>query len=435
MRRAGNGAESSNLSSSAMKKIAIVGGGVAGMTAAHFLVQKGHKVTLHEKESVLGGHAHTAIARFGDVEVPVDTGFMVFNPPKYPRFVELLKELNVKSRRAPMLFSVSIEGEVEYSSQVPFGLFADWKNLFRPSYYVFLLEILKFFYVGRRVVAGARSAPATLTEFLDEHHFSERFRQHFLYPMLGAIWSASVSEIPQFPTLALLRFLDNHQLLNAIGQPKWQTIVGGSRVYVDALEKKLREKGVHIYVSSPTHTVIRTGEGVLVTTALGAELFDAVVCATHAPDTMRLLTDAVQEEKEALAHFVYTINTCVLHTSPQFLPKRRAAHASWNYHAAHALEPSHTLALTYYMNILQNIPLKYPLFVTLNPSPAQPIPAAQVLETYTYMHPLYTPASLVGQKALTQLQGKNKVYFAGAYMGSGFHEDGVESAYQIAQLL
>lgn len=403
------------------QKVAVIGAGISGLSAAYFLAPHAH-VTVFEEDDRLGGHANTAHITLGQSHIDVDTGFMVYNPIRYPHLMALFRELDVPSVSTVMSFSVSIPGVVEYSSDLT-GLFGDLRQTLRVDYIAFLLEILRFNRTAKRLLRNADAPEGmTLGAFLKARHFSHRLTEQYLYPMMGSIWSAPVSAIAEFPALESLRFLDNHLLLNIFGKPQWRTVRGGSRVYVEKLSQHLRSEGVILHTNAPVVAIRRENGSVIVRTDR-EHLFDSVVCATHADITLSLLSDASDEERDALSRFRYSSNSTYLHTDTSFMPRRRSAWASWNYHGQ---RDSSRVSLTYYMNALQHIPRSAPVFVTLNPERA---PAhGTVYGQYRYSHPIFDAGAGAAREKVEKLQGARATYFAGAYLGYGFHEDGIASA-------
>jgi uncharacterized protein len=409
-----------------MMKIAIIGSGVSGLTSAYLLAEKAD-VTLYEANSELGGHANTHTAIIDGKHIPVDTGFMVYNPERYPNFVELLKRLDVKSQDTEMTFSAYIPDEVTYVSYFPRGIFVDIKNLFRIRFLRFLLEIVRFRKISLKVLEDKSiSNDVSLEDYFKKNNFSSDLYSWYLVPQLSAIWSCpDKNKIAQFPALSTLVFLNNHKLLSQF-QPTWKTIVGGSVEYVTKIESYLSEKQVLIHKNTPVMKVTRTETGAIVESSVGQIQYDLVVFATHAKEAKEILSDKTPEEEAALSCFGYSKNTTVLHSDARLLPKNKKAWAAWNYAVHKENLTDEKIVFTYNMNILQHIDKKYPLYVTLN-SPIE-IEKKLVHGMFDYEHPVYNLDSLRGQKLVSELQGKNKILYTGAHLGFGFHEDGVVSA-------
>ncbi len=409
-----------------MIRIAIVGGGVAGLASAYLLSGKA-EITLYEQGSKLGGHANTQIAKINGQEIETDTGFMVYNPDQYPNFIALLKRLEVESVDTKMTYSVEIPGEVAYMSQFPVGIFADLKNVFRPRYLLFLFEILRFKKVSRELLASNLvNRETSLSDYLLENKFSQDLYNWFLMPLLAAIWSCpDKKQIANFPAHSILVFLNNHKLLNNM-QPTWKTIVGGSQKYVNKIEEYILAGGAKIFKSTPVESVLRTEGGVSVTSSQGTFEYDYVVMATHADITSQIIKDKSPEESAALACFSYSDNTTVLHSDPSFLPANSRTNAAWNYSVYKNNDQDGKIVFTYNMNTLQHIDKCNPVLVTLN-SPIE-IKEELIHGSFNYQHPIYNLKAIEGQALIKGLQAKNKILYAGAHLGYGFHEDGVVSA-------
>lgn len=410
-------------------RIAIVGGGISGMGAAYLLAPHA-SVKLYESEPTLGGHANTALIRHEGKEIAVDTGFMVYNPSRYPYFVALMKALEIESVETSMSFSVSIPGTVEYSGEIT-GLIHNISQLLRGDYVRMLYDIVRFNRAAKRFLRDPQADTGLLLgDFLAKNAFSKPFSEWYLFPMMGSIWSAAPETIQSYGAYDSFRFLDNHLLLNILNRPRWRTVKGGSRAYVSALQKVLEKEAVGIKTDTPVLSIYRTGSGATVRTKHEEETFDRVIMATHADTALALIKDASEEERSALGSFSYSENTTVLHNDTSFMPRSERVWASWNFHAT---ANKKAVSLTYCMNKLQHIPETCPVFVTLNP--VKQIEEDAVYSTYSYSHPLMNAQAHEGQRALKALQGKNHTYFAGAHFGYGFHEDGLVSAVDVVKAL
>lgn len=409
-------------------RIAVIGAGVSGLTAAYVLA-RAHDVTLFEKDSRLGGHAHTHQVALSGRLWPADTGFMVFNPGTYPNFIRLLSQLGIASRDSDMSFSVRCRRcQLEFSSVGLRGLFAQPARLASVTHWRMLADVLRFFRSGRRALETGSAEGATLGEFLERGQFGAGLIRHFVLPMGAAIWSAPGADIRQFPAVSFLRFLDNHGLLHATNQPVWKTIVGGSVRYVAALAERL---GAGVRVATPVQTVARDEAGVTVATANGsAHRFDRVVIATHANEALALLGDPSREETAALSQFRYSENDTWLHSDDRLLPRTAAARASWNCELADCSQDAAAVSVTYDLNRLQGHTPGQSLLCSLNP--LGPIQGA-VHARMTYSHPVLDGAAFSGQAAVARLNGTRHTFYCGAHLRNGFHEDGVMSALAVTK--
>jgi predicted NAD/FAD-binding protein len=422
-------------------KIAVVGGGVSGLVTAHVL-GRDHDITLFEADDRLGGHAHTVEVEVDGTQHAVDTGFIVYNEANYPGFVALLDELGVASQPTSMSFSVTDDASgLQYRGSNLRSLFAQRRNLRRPEFIGLLLEIVRFNRAARRLVAherpwsGSDRLPRVsddetepIETFLARGNYSRAFVEQFLVPFGSAIWSADPATFTQFPMRSYARFMRNHGLLDLGSRPQWRTITGGSRAYVAALADRLAGRA---RVGTPVHKIVPRPEDpepcVELLTDRGLELFDRVVVAAHSDQALRMLAEPTPEERAVLAAISYQPNTVTLHTDERLLPSNPRARASWN---AWVDRAGRRATVTYWMNSLQHIESSRPLLVTLNRADA--IDPARVLGHFEYSHPVFDTRALQAQRRRHEIQGTRGVFFAGAYWGYGFHEDGVQSALEVA---
>ncbi len=404
--------------------IAIIGAGISGNTAAYLLAQQ-HEVTLFEANDYAGGHAHTHDILVDGVPVTIDTGFMVFNKRTYPNFCRLLDELGVESRPSDMSLSVQVpHANLEFQGSSLSGLFAQRRNMFRPKFWRLLSEIKRFNQLATVYATTEHDGEQTLGELLDEWRINRELRDWYLTPMTAAIWSAPPSAIEALPAYFILGFYRNHGLLQLSDRPQWRTIVGGARVYVEAL---LKSPNIRLRLSAPIREVVRTRSGVELTTSAGStESFDTVLLACHADQALRMLADATTDERRILSAFPYQPNEAVVHTDPTVMPRRGRAWASWNYTAGPTDAGERSVTVTYHLNRLQGFASPRPVFVTLNP--LTPIRDEHIIKRLQYTHPAYSVASVAAQREHTMINGRGGMYFCGAYWGYGFHEDGVRSA-------
>lgn len=408
------------------KRIAIVGGGISGLSAAYYL-SACHDVTLFEAEPRLGGHARTVLAgKNGDQ--PVDTGFIVFNYVTYPHLTRLFRDLGVPVIKSHMSFGASIDnGALEYGLNSLTAIAAQKRNLLRPSYYKMIADIIRF---GKRAELAAKCDDKTIGELVDELGLGTWFRDNYLMPMCGAIWSTPVDDVDGFPAKSLVQFFRNHALLAGLKEHQWWTVKGGSIEYVRRLEAALVGRGCCIRKGTPIANVHRTRDDVVVTDAGGKKAqFDDIILACHSDQALRIIgSGATPTEAEALGSIRYQPNTAVLHCDTNQMPKRRACWSSWAYRSQDG-----AIGVTYWMNKLQSIPEDDPLFVTLNPSAE--IPEDKIYDRAEFSHPVFDKAALEAQARIRAIQGQNRTWFAGAYNRHGFHEDGIASAMRIVRMM
>ena len=401
-------------------KIAVIGTGIAGNVAARELHRE-HDITVYEAASHVGGHTHTHTVEVDRRRVNVDTGFIVFNRRTYPLFDGLLERLGVASQESSMSFSVRCEATgLEYNGTDLDGLFAQRRNLVRPSFLGMVADILRFNREAPRLLDHA-SGEKPLGEFLDAGRYGRAFRDQYLVPMGAAIWSTDPARMLAFPARFFVRFLHNHGMLSVNDRPVWRTVTGGSARYVERLVAPFRNR---IRLETPIDWVRRVPGGVLVKPRGEAPArYDAVFIACHSDQALRLLADPTPAERSVLGAIEYSENEAVLHTDERLMPRSPRAWAAWNYHRTD--DPGARVALTYNMNILQRLETSRPLLVTLNGGDR--IDPDRVLKRMTYHHPLFTPASVAAQARQAELN-RNRTFFCGAYWRYGFHEDGMWSA-------
>jgi predicted NAD/FAD-binding protein len=412
----------------ARPRVAVIGAGIAGLSAA-WLLRDACEVTLFEAERRLGGHADTQEVEIAGQRIAVDTGFIVYNELNYPNLVGLFESLGVATEPSDMSFGVSIgDGRLEYAGGAWLQLFAQKRNLVRPRFLAMLRDAVRFYREAPRRLSHADEA-LTLGAFLAREGYGSAFVHDHLLPMGAAIWSASVEGMREFPACAFVRFFENHGLLRLSGRPRWRTVSGGSRRYVARIAAALDGR---VATGRAVLAVTRDDAGVVVHLADGsAQPFDRVVLAVHGDVALRLLGRPSAAERAVLSQVRYQDNAMVLHTDKTLMPRRRAVWSSWNYLARGPADHRREVAVTYWMNRLQNLRTARPLFASLNPFRAPRADA--VLIEKTYRHPQYDPAMLRAQALLPTIQGRDKVWFCGAWCGYGFHEDGIASAIAVAR--
>lgn len=407
--------------------IAVIGSGISGLGAA-WLLSLGHRITLYEKEDRLGGHSFTVAVPGGGA---VDMGFIVYNEPNYPNLTALLRELDVSSQASDMSFAVSMDnGRLEYAGTSLGTLFAQRRNLASPRFWSMLRDLVRFYRAAPGLLARSDIDSLSLGDVLEAGGYGESFVRDHLLPMGAAIWSTPAAEMRAYPASSFIRFCDNHGLLRVSGRPRWRTVAGGSRRYVEAIAAQIRGA---VRLNRAVATIRREGGAVRIEDRSGeSRLFDHVVIAAHADQALAMLADASAEERRLLSAFSYQRNLAVLHTDASLMPRRRKVWSSWNY-LSNGRE-SGAVTVTYWMNRLQPfLPASPDLFVTLNP--AHPPREGSILRSVLFDHPVYDRGTMAAQRSLWSLQGERNTWFCGAYFGAGFHEDGLQAGLAVAEAL
>jgi predicted NAD/FAD-binding protein len=408
-------------------RIAVVGGGVAGLTAADRLAAQ-HDVVLFEAEARLGGHAHTVDVPGPTGSMAVDTGFIVFNRATYPNFVRWIDGLGVRTVDTDMSFSVRSDArDFEYGSAGLNALFAQRRHLVSPRFHRLWRDILRFYRESRELLKPER-AEERLDDYVRRGRYSAAFIDDHLLPLVGAVWSSNRAGAREFPARLLVRFFEQHGFLRAGRGLRWLSVAGGSREYVGAVERRLRGR---VRLNSPVSAVVRAESSVWVESPSGRETFDHVVLACHADQARRLVQRPTVQEQDILAPFVFQPNEAILHTDRRMMPRHRRAWAAWNYHLDD--HESAGACVTYWMNRLQSLPGPKQLFVTLNRRHA--IDPEQVIASFDYAHPCFTPASARAQGRHAELIDHHGLSYCGAWWRNGFHEDGVVSALSVCERL
>ena len=408
-------------------RIALVGSGISGLSAA-WLLSRRHDVVLYEADDRLGGHTDTHDVDVDGQALRVDTGFIVHNPIHYPLLTRLFDELGVASQETTMSFSVQDAGSgLEYNATTLDTLFCQRRNLASPRFWGMLRDLTRFYREAPALLDLAGHGP-TLGNYLREHRYGDAFRDQHLVPMASALWSSPAAGILDFPAKYLVQFMANHHMLQLTGRPPWRVVRGGSRTYVEAMAARW---DVRVRLRTPVLGITRDAHGALVRCDAGSERFDHVVLACHSDQALALLDDAHPDERDILGAIPYQANETVLHTDARLLPRHRKAWAAWN--AYLPADPAQACTVSYCMNLLQGLPTRTPLVVSLNRS--HDIDPATILVRRNYHHPVYTPASVAAQSRKARIQGVRRTWFAGAYWGWGFHEDGIRSGVEVARAL
>jgi predicted NAD/FAD-binding protein len=418
-------------------KIAVIGAGISGLSCAYRLVQGGAEVSLYEAGSYFGGHSNTVDVTLDGATFGVDTGFLVFNDRTYPNLIALFAELGVDTAPSDMSFSVKLPlGEqagartLEWAGSNLNTVFAQRGNLLRPRFLRMVRDILRFNKQATELAIGGVMPSISLGDFLAREHYSEQFRAWYLLPMAACIWSCPSDQMLAFPVATFIRFCHNHGLLQVSDRPQWRTVRGGSRHYVDKLLAAIPGKRL----ATPVTSVTRAEGGarsVRVATAHGAEYYDHVVLACHSDQSLALLGDVRDDERAVLSAVRYQPNRAVLHTDASCLPQKRSAWSAWNYQSNAA--PTPQVCVHYLLNMLQPLPCKTPVIVSLNPID-EPDPTT-VLASFDYAHPVFDEGAVAAQARLATFQGSQNTWFAGAWTGYGFHEDGLKSGLAAAAAL
>ena len=419
------------------QRVAVIGSGIAGLSAAHHLNQH-VDLSLFEAGSYFGGHTHTVDVALptaqGTVTHGVDTGFLVYNQRTYPGLIGLFESLNIRTAASDMSFSVQARWDdtgkvLEWNGANLNSVFAQRSNLLRPRFWGLLSDIMRFNQLATDLAksAEADALAQPLQQFLDEHRFGTAFRQGYLLPMLGCIWSCPTTQMLQFPVATMVRFCDNHGLLQVNNRPPWFTVAGGAKHYVQAITEPIIDKRLN----TPVLGIARDEQGVQVRTAQGVEHFDHVVLATHADQSLDLLERPSNDEQALLGAIRFQANRAVLHTDTRVMPKRRLAWAAWNYQRTQDDSENARVCLHYWLNRLQPLPFKQDVIVSLNPTSA--IDPTTILGSYDYDHPVFDLPAIAAQSKLPRLQGQLRTWYAGAWMRYGFHEDGYQAGLAVAK--
>jgi predicted NAD/FAD-binding protein len=418
------------------KRIAIIGTGISGLTSA-YLLNKANDIKVYEANDYIGGHTATKNIVVNNTHYAIDTGFIVYNEWTYPNFIKLMQTLQVDTQATEMSFSVkNLKTKMEYNGNTINSLFAQRRNILRPSFWRLVLDIVKFNKLCKAHIAENKETDnITLQAFIAKHKLSEIFTQNYILPMCAAIWSTSLEASANFPLSFFLKFFNHHGLLNITNRPQWFTIIGGSNQYVGPLTESFKPK---ISLNDAVKSVVKTENGVEIVSQKGEEIFDEVIFACHSDQALRMLSAQPQENinlpaySDILAAIPYSMNEVVLHTDTSILPARPLAWASWNYEIAGAkTEAARPAAVTYNMNILQCLKSDTTFCVTLNNT--QAISPDKILGTYHYAHPQFSPQMVKAQERRDEICGKEGIHFCGAYWYNGFHEDGIRSSLDVCK--
>lgn len=419
-------------------KIAVIGSGIAGLSCAYRLATSGQDVTLYEANSYFGGHTNTVDVTLEGQTYGVDTGFLVFNHRTYPTLVKLFEELDIDTVATDMSFSVKLPiaaragmRTLEWAGASLDTVFAQRRNLLSPRYLRMLRDILRF---NRQATALAQDGDVnqiSLGYFLEKYRYGEEFRDWYLLPMAGCIWSCPTEKMLAFPVSSFIRFCHNHGLLQVSNRPQWRTVQGGARHYVE----KMLAAIPHKHLRTPVTGITRQRHGarcqIQLETGNSAHLYDHVVMASHSDQSLRMLKDPSPQESKYLAAIKYQPNQAVLHTDASLLPHNRKAWSAWNYQSSGG--SGQQVCVHYLLNQLQPLPFKTPLIVSLNPITAPA--AASVIKSFDYSHPLFDARAVEAQRQFSRVQGQLNTWYAGAWLGYGFHEDGLKAGQEVARAI
>lgn len=410
-------------------RIAVVGAGISGLGAAYALRGE-HDVTLYEADHRLGGHTHTVDVTLDGMTYPVDTGFLVYNERTYPQLIKLLAELAIPTAKSDMSFGLSVKrpgrGTLEWAGGNLDTVFAQRRNLLSPRFIAMLRDILRFNRHATRIALAEDALDElSLGEFLEQHHYGEPFRSWYLLPMAAAIWSCPMATMLDYPIATFARFCHNHGLLQINRRPQWYTVQGGARQYVQRIAAALGDVRADDAVLAVERDA--SARQVIVTSGSGTVRYDQVVLACHSDQSFALLKDADADERAVIGEVRFQTNRAILHTDLRLMPEHRKVWSSWNYLSAGSSEVS----LTYLLNKLQPLPFSTPLLLSLNPL-AEP---SGVIKEIEYSHPIFDRRAIAAQRRIADIQGRRQVWFAGAWTGYGFHEDGLTSGLNVAHAI
>jgi len=408
------------------RRIAVIGSGISGLVSA-YLLSDSYDVSLFEANNYIGGHTNTVSFDLDNEHYSIDTGFIVFNKKTYPNFCKLLDTLNVPVQLSEMSFSYrSLKSGFEYNGHNLNSLFSDRLNLFKPSFYRFIKDIVSFNDDAKKFISKDQCHSISIKEFLTTHSYSAKFIDGYLVPMMSAIWSKNKEDTLNCSAYFIFKFYENHGLLDVYNRPPWYVIANGSHSYIPPMINKFKDK---IYLNTKIESITREPNHVILKSADNEFRFDSVVIATHSDQALKLLAKPTEEEVQVLSAIKYTENDVVLHTDDKIMPVRKLSWASWNY----LDDGNANSTLTYYMNRLQSIKSRNNFFVSVNLS--REIDHSKVIKSFKYSHPCLDMTAIKAQKQIDLINGLNNTYYVGSYWGYGFHEDGVSSALKTCRLL
>ena len=414
-----------------MKKIAVIGSGISGISAVFYLNKMNYDVSIYESNNYFGGHTNTQELEIDGVKSPVDTGFLVHNDRNYPNLIDFFNELGIKTFPSEMSFSVMRKSDgITWAGSNLLTIFAQYRNIFSLRFHKFLMEVLRFNKLSREYLSECEGKlELTLEDLLLEKNYSKDFKIWYLLPMGGCIWSCPKNELLKFPAFTFLKFCLNHGLLQIYNRPKWKTVLNGCNTYVDKVLEGIEKK----FLNEPVLEIIPQDGKLNVTTDQRIVNYDYCIICTHPPETLKMLKNCDPQTKDLLRKFKFQENKAVLHLDDSVLPDKKIAWSAWNYTSTKSDDGKDKVSVSYLINKLQPLPFKEPVIVTLNP--VTKINNNKIIKTISYQHPLFSTESIVAQDQINNIQGSNGIYFSGAWMRYGFHEDGILSTKKVIKKL
>jgi len=406
-----------------MKKIAVIGSGISGISAAYYLNKLKYDVSIFESNDYFGGHTNTQELEINGVKSSVDTGFLVHNDRTYPNLIDFFNELKIETTPSEMSFSVMRKSDgITWAGSNLLTIFAQYRNLFSLRFHKFLMQVIRFNKFSKEYLSECEGKlELTLEDLLLEKKYSKDFKKWYLLPMGGCIWSCSKNQLLKFPAFTFLKFCLNHGLLQIYNRPKWKTVLNGCNTYVEKVLNRIEKK----YLNEPV-LEIKSQDGKLkVSTDQRSEKYDFCIICTHPPEAIKMLKDSDAQTKDLLYKFKFQENKAVLHLDESVLPDKKIAWSAWNYTSTKSDDGKDTVSVSYLINKLQPLPYKESIIVSLNP--VTKIKNDKIIKTIFYQHPLFSTESIIAQEKMDNIQGSNGIYFSGAWMRYGFHEDGIFS--------
>jgi len=414
-----------------MKKVAVIGSGISGTSASYYLNKLGYDVYLFESGSYFGGHTNTVDLDFEGQRIPVDTGFLVHNDRTYPNLIDFFEELKIETHLSDMSFSVVRRtDDITWAGTNILTVFTQPRNLFSMRFYRFLKEVLRFNKESKKYLIEYEGKPElTLNEMLIKKDYSEDFKNWYLLPMGGCIWSSPTNEMLNFPAYTFLIFCLNHGLLQIFKRPQWKTVLNGCRTYIETALSQIDNK----FLNEPVLEVVSEDNKLKLITEKRIEYFDYCLICSHPPQTLEIFKNADFLTKNLLSKFKYQKNKAVLHFDESVLPREKIAWAAWNYLSTESTSGNDKVSVSYLINKLQPLPVEKAVIVTLNP--ASKIEKNKVVKEINYQHPLFSIDAIMAQREMVNIQGRQGVYFSGAWLRYGFHEDGILSSKSVINKL